>query len=419
MEKTATPPKESIDLPRRRAIKSAGAAMAAATAAAFAPAYAKGGKNMNGPASKLAVDITKPIPAKAWAAPDVGKPLAPWDIVRRPVGAHDVLLDVLYCGICHSDIHTVNNDWEKTQGKPPYPIVPGHEIIGRVIAVGKKVTKFRVGDIGGVGCMVDSCGTCANCLADREQVCTGNGKIPRTTFTYGSTDFISGGYTHGGYSDKLVVTEKFVIRIPPGMDLARTAPLLCAGITTFSPIVHWQVKPGQKVGVVGLGGLGHMAVKLAAAKGAEVTIFTTTPGKLKDAKKLGAKEAVLWSDHDAFRRLAGSFDFLVSTVPQSYPMQPFIDLLKLDATLCNVGALAMLDNTAISGTALAFGRKSLAGSMIGGIAETQETIDFCAARNIGADIELVGVNDINRAYQRVIDKDVRYRFVIDMASLKS
>jgi uncharacterized zinc-type alcohol dehydrogenase-like protein len=410
---------ETIDTQRRHALKTAGAALAAATAAAFVSAHARaeGEKAMSEAASKI--DLTKPIPARAFAAPDVGKPLAPWDIVRRPVGAHDVLLEVLYCGICHSDIHTVNNDWADTQGKPPYPIVPGHEIIGRVIAVGKKVTKFRVGDIGGVGCMVDSCGTCANCLADREQVCTGNDKIPRTTFTYGSTDFLFRGYTHGGYSDKLVVTEKFVIRIPPGMDLARTAPLLCAGITTFSPLVHWQVKPGQNVGVIGLGGLGHVAVKLAAAKGANVTIFTTTPGKVNDAKKLGAKEAVLWSDQAAFRRLAGSFDFLIATVPHSFPMQPFIDLLKLDATLCNVGALGLLSDTSISGTMLAFGRKSLAGSMIGGIAETQEVIDFCAARNIGADIELIGVNDINRAYQRVIGKEVRYRFVIDMATMKA
>jgi alcohol dehydrogenase (NADP+) len=269
-----------------------------------------------------------------------------------------------------------------------------------------------VGDIGGVGCMVNSCGACENCLADREQNC-----LKGTTFTYDSTDRVSGGQTFGGYSNKIVVTEKFVIRIPPGADLAATAPLLCAGITTFSPMQHWRVTPGQRVGVVGLGGLGHMAVKLGVARRAEVTVFTTSPGKIADARRLGARDAVLWSDTEAMKRLANRFDWIISTAPESYPMQPFVDLLKLDATLVNVGALGQLQG--LDGMAQGFGRKSLAGSMIGGIAETQEVIDYCASRNIKADIELIRPEEINRAYERILNKDVRYRFVIDTAALKA
>src|SRR4051812_26212003 len=346
-----------------------------------------------------------PSRVRAFAVTGASRPFSQIEIERRAVGPNDVLLDILYAGICHSDIHTVRGDW----GAPNYACVPGHEIVGRVRAVGRNVTKFKVGDIGGVGCMVNSCGTCENCLADREQNCL-NG----TTFTYDSTDRVSGGQTYGGYSDKIVVTEKFVICIPPGADLAATAPLLCAGITTFSPMQHWRVTPGQRVGVVGLGGLGHMAVKLGVARKADVTVFTTSPNKIADAKRLGAKEAVLSTDGEAMKRLANRFDWIISTVPVSYPMQPFMDLLKLDATLVNVGALGQLDG-GLSGMALGFGRKSLAGSMIGGIAETQEVIDYCAARNIKADIELIGPEEIDRAYARVVNKDVRYRFVIDMA----
>jgi uncharacterized zinc-type alcohol dehydrogenase-like protein len=315
---------------------------------------------------------------------------------------------VLYCGICHSDIHIVRSEWRPTR----YPCVPGHEIIGRVQAVGSAVTKFKVGDIGGVGCMVDSCGTCENCLVDREQHCL-NG----TTFTYDSTDRVTGGHTFGGYSDKVVVTERFVIRIPPGADLAATASLLCAGITTCSPMQHWKLAAGQRVGVIGLGSLGHMAVKLAAARRAAVTVFTTSPSKIADARRLGAREAVLWSDDAAMKRHVNQFDLMIATVPKAFPMQPFMDLLKLDATLVHVGALDQLQG--LNGMALGFGRKSLAGSMIGGIAETQAVIDYCAARNIKADIALIRPEDINRAYERVVNKDVRYRFVIDMASLKS
>lgn len=356
-------------------------------------------------------DIGKgPFPARAYAAASETNPLAPIQIQRRALGSNDVLIDILYCGICHSDIHIVRSDWEPAN----YPVVPGHEIIGRVQAVGNAVTKFKVGDIAGVGCMVDSCRVCENCQGDREQNCL-NG----TTFTYDSPDQRgTAPVTYGGYSDKLVVTEHFAIRIPPGMDLAATAPLLCAGITTFSPMQHWRVEGGQRVGVIGLGGLGHMAVKLAVARKADVTLFTTTPGKVADAKRLGAREAVLWNDAAAMKRLANSFDFLIATVPESFSMQPFLDLLKLDATLVNVGALGTLP-AGLSGMAMGFGRKSLAGSMIGGIAETQEVIDYCAARNIKADIELVRPEQINRAYERVINKDVRYRFVIDMASIKS
>jgi uncharacterized zinc-type alcohol dehydrogenase-like protein len=332
------------------------------------------------------------------------------NITRRTIGPRDVLIDVLCCGVCHSDIHQVRNEWPSS-APTTYPCIPGHEIVGRVLAVGSQVTKFKVGDAAGVGCMVDADLTCDNCLNDREQNCLGG-----TTFTYNSPDKLSGGQTFGGYSDKIVVKEHFVIRIPPGADLAATAPLLCAGITTFSPMQHWKLRAGQRVGVIGLGGLGHVAVKLAAARKAEVTVFTTSPGKLADAKRLGAREAVLWSDADAMKRLAGKLDLLISTVPEAYPMQPFMDVLKLDGTLVNVGALNQLEG--LNGMALAFGRKSLAGSMIGGIAETQEVIDYCASRDIKPDIELIRPEQINAAYDRVKGKDVRYRFVIDFASTK-
>jgi alcohol dehydrogenase (NADP+) len=289
-----------------------------------------------------------------------------------------------------------------------YPCVPGHEIIGRVEAVGSAVTKFKVGDIGGVGCMVASCGTCENCLADREQNC-----LKGATFTYNSPDRAMGENTLGGYSEKMVVSERFVIRIPPGADLAATAPLLCAGITTFSPMQHWKLSSRQRVGVIGLGGLGHMAVKLAAARKAEVTVFTTSPGKIADARRLGAQEAVLWSDTAAMKRLANRIDLLIATVPQAFPMQPFMDVLALDGTLVNVGALNQLEGGLI-GMSMAFGRKSLAGSVIGGIAETQEVVDYCASRGIKADVELIRPEQINQAFDRVVSKDVRYRFVIDM-----
>ncbi len=276
-------------------------------------------------------------------------------------------------------------------------------------AVGAKVTKFAVGEIGGVGCLVDSCRVCDPCRIDREQNC-----VKGATFTYNSPDqHGSAPVTYGGYADKVVVTEHFVIRIPPGADLAATAPLLCAGVTTFSPMQHWRLAGGQRVGVVGLGGLGHMAVKLAVARKAEVTVFTTSPGKRQDAVRMGAKEAVLWDDAAATKRLANSFDLLISTVPKAYPMGPFVALLRADATLVNVGA--MEEFTGVTGMDLVKARNTIAGSMIGGIAETQEVIDYCTARNIKADIELIAPEDINQAFDRVVKKDVRYRFVIDMA----
>jgi uncharacterized zinc-type alcohol dehydrogenase-like protein len=349
-----------------------------------------------------------PYSTKAYGTTGVTAPLKPMIIQRRTLGPHDVLLDVLYCGICHSDIHQARNEWPATV-PTTYPVVPGHEIIGRVRAVGNQVTEFRVNDIGGVGCMVDSCRACENCLSDREQNCL-NG----TTFTYNSPDKVSGGLTYGGYSDKMVVKEHFVVRIPPGVDLPAMAPLLCAGITTFSPMRYWKVEPGQRVGVIGFGGLGHMAVKLAVAHRAEVTVFTTTSGKISDARSMGARDAVLWSDEAGMKRYMNQFDLMISTVPRAYPMQQFMNLLRLDGILVNVGALEQLKD--LDGMLIGFGRKSLAGSMIGGIAETQEVIDYCVAHNIKADIELIRPDQINEAFDRVVKKDIRYRFVIDMTA---
>jgi uncharacterized zinc-type alcohol dehydrogenase-like protein len=326
-------------------------------------------------------------------------------IMRRAVGPNDVHLDVLYCGICHSDIHQ-NRDDTPSQ-RTTFPCVTGHEIIGRVRAVGGAVTKFKVGDIGGVGAMVDSCGTCKQCLAGREMNCE-NG----ATFTYNVPDKVSGGMTFGGYSEGIVVAEHFVLRVSPGVNLAATAPLLCAGITTFSPMQHWKLETGQRVGIIDLGGLGHVAVKLAASRGADVTIFTTSPSKVTDARRLGAREAVLWSDTAAIERLASKFDLLISTVPQPYSLQPFVNLLGLDGTLVNVGVLEGLEN--INGLSMIFWRRSVAGSVIGGIPETQAMLDYCALRKITADIELIRPDQINEAFDRVVKKDVRYRFVIDM-----
>jgi uncharacterized zinc-type alcohol dehydrogenase-like protein len=327
-----------------------------------------------------------PFQVGAYGVKSATSPLEPLQIQRRAVGPKDVLLDVLYCGICHTDIHYARNEWAVTR----YPCVPGHEIVGRVQAVGGAVTKFKVGDVAGVGTIVDSCLTCENCLADREQNCL-NG----VTFTYNSPVRGSGGHAFGGYSEKIVVAEHFVIRIPPGADLPATAPLLCAGITTFSPMQHWKLGAGQRVGVIGLGGLGHVAVKLAVARKADTTVFTTSPGKVADAQRLGARDAVLWSDAETMKRLANRFDLMISTVPKAYPMQRFVELLKLDATLVNVGALE--DPQGVSGRGLIFGRRSMAGSMVGGIAETQQVVDYCTARNIKAEIELIRPDQINQA----------------------
>lgn len=359
-------------------------------------------------AAQIAVAAGEGFSSRAYAASSATSGLSPVDIMRRPLRPDDVLLDILYCGVCHSDIHFARGEW----GPIVAPTVPGHEIIGRVRAVGNSVTRYKVGDIGGVGCMVDSCGTCDNCKRGLQQYCLNH----KAVFTYDSVDPTTGKPTLGGYSDKIVVKEDFVIRIPPHADLAATAPLLCAGITTFSPMQHWKLAAGQRVGIIGLGGLGHVAVKLAVARKAEAIVFTSSPGKLEDAKRLGAKDAVLSSNQEALRRYANSLDLIIATVPRSFPMQPFIDLLQFDGTLVNLGALDTLKQE-ISGVGLALGRKSLAGSIIGGIPETQEVIDYCVSRNIKADIELIRIQDINKAFDRVVGKDVRYRFVIDMSSL--
>ena len=385
---------------RRNFLISGAAALAAAplgSAAAAAVTQGRGASAVTG----------ERIPAVAWGVTSARGEVQRLSISRRPVGPGDVLMDVLYSGICHSDIHTAHS-----RGPAPFPRVPGHEIIGRVRGIGRAVTRFRAGDIVGVGTMVDSCGICANCRAERHQNClNADRQRSGTTFTYSSEDRHTGENTLGGYSDRMVVNDRFVFRIPHRADLPSMAPVLCAGVTTYSPLRHWQVKAGQRVGVVGLGGLGHLAVKLANALGAEVTAFTTTRGKLADATRLGARHAFLWTDTAALNRLANSFDLILAAVPQPFPLQPFIDLLKLDATLVNVGALGELQG--VNGLALVMGRKRLAGSLVGGVAETQELIDLTAARNIKADVELIRPDQINQAWERVVNKDVRYRFVID------
>jgi len=385
-----------------------GLVLGGATLMAGAALVAVSGEaNAQSRSTTVAAAAIRPFPVRAWGNDSATSPITVRQIMRRAIGPNDVHLDVLYCGICHSDIHQ-NRDDTPSQ-RTTFPVVTGHEIIGRVRAIGSAVTKFKVGDIGGVGAMVDSCGTCKQCLAGREMNCEKG-----ATFTYNTPDKISGGMTSGGYSEGIVVAEHFVLRISPGVNLAATAPLLCAGITTFSPMQHWELEAGQRVGVIGLGGLGHVAVKLAASRGADVTIFTTSPGKVADAQRLGAREAVLWSDTVAMKRLAGQFDLLISTVPQPYPMQPFIDVLGLDGTLVNVGVIDGLQD--INGLSLIFSRKSVAGSVIGGIPETQALLDYCALRNITADIELVRTNQIDEAMNRMLNKNVRYRFVIDMAA---
>lgn len=387
------------DMDRRKVIFTGGAAAAALIAAPLLGAS-------KAQAAERAVTAAELKSVSAYGAASATSPLMPMQIKRRAPGPNDVVLDILYAGICHSDVHQARDEWPKT-AKTIYPVVPGHENIGRVIAVGKNVTKFKVGDIGGVGCLVNSCGQCENCLADREQNCSEG-----ATFTYNSPEKGMDTPTYGGYSSKMVVAEHFVVRIPPGVNLAACAPLLCAGITTFSPIRHWNPKPGAKVGVVGLGGLGHMALKLGVAHRLDMTIFTTSPGKVADAKKMGAKEVVISTDAEAMKKQANKHDLIISTVPQAYPMQPIMDALKLDGTLVNVGAMNDLEG--LNGMLLAFGRKSLAGSVIGGIAETQEVIDFCASRKITSEIELIKPSEINRAYDRIVNKDIKYRFVIDM-----
>ena len=343
---------------------------------------------------------------KGYAAQSKSSPIAPWEFDRREVGPRDVQVEIAYCGVCHSDLHQARDEW----GGSVFPMVPGHEIVGRVKAVGADVTKFKVGDLAGVGVMVDSCRNCESCRTGLEQYCDTGG----TVFTYNSR-FPDGSEAYGGYSDNIVVDESFVLSISPKLDLAAAAPLLCAGITTYSPLRHWNVQPGQKVGVVGLGGLGHMALKFAHAFGAHVTQFTTSPGKEADAKRLGADEVVLTRDPEALKPLAGTFDFILDTVSAPHDLNMYLNLLKRDGAMVLVG----LPDTpaAVSAFPLAGKRRTLAGSNIGGVAETQEMLDFCAEHNIVSDIEMTPISKINDAYERMLKNDVKYRFVIDMATL--
>lgn len=347
--------------------------------------------------------------AKAYSAASATSPLASTTISRREPTEHDVQIDILFCGICHSDLHQVRDEWS---GFMPtvYPCVPGHEIVGRVTAVGSAVTKFAAGDLAAVGCLVDSDGTCQQCLDGFEQFC------PNATFTYNAPDKHTGAVTYGGYSDSIVVDERFVLRVPANLDLAGVAPLLCAGITTYSPLRHWDVSAGKTVGVVGLGGLGHMAVKFAHAFGAHVVVFTTSENKREDALRLGADEVVMSRDAAEMEKRAGTLDFILNTVAVVHDVNAYIHLLKRDGTMTLVGAPQ--DPQAVAAIGLLFGRKSLAGSLIGGIAETQEMLDFCGEHGITADVEVIPIQKVNEAYERLLKSDVKYRFSIDMASLK-
>ncbi|WP_026449979.1 NAD(P)-dependent alcohol dehydrogenase [Aequorivita capsosiphonis] len=348
------------------------------------------------------------ITTKAYGAISEKEPLKPLDIKRREVGENDVKLEISFCGVCHSDIHTVRNEW----GGSKYPVVPGHEIIGRISKVGQNVKNFKEGDLVGVGCMVDSCQECEQCKKDLEQLCDKG-----ATFTYNSEDkYLKGERTYGGYATQIVVDKEFILRIPENIEAAAAAPLLCAGITTWSPLKHWNVKKGDKVGVIGLGGLGHMGVKFANALGANVVMITTSPSKAEDAKKLGAHEVLISNDEAEMKKHKNSFDFILNTIPVGHRMDPYIALLKYDATMVLVGAIEPLDP--FHGGGLIRGRKRISGSLIGGIKETQKMLDFCGAHNIVSDIEMIDIKDINEAYDRVVKGDVKYRFVIDMASLK-
>jgi uncharacterized zinc-type alcohol dehydrogenase-like protein len=346
--------------------------------------------------------------AAGFAAHSATAPLKLFHFERRDPGPTDVHIDILFCGVCHSDIHTVRNEWKGTT----YPCVPGHEIVGRVVKTGNKVKKFKAGDLAGVGCMVDSDRSCPACKQHEEQFCTGG-----ATFTYNSPDkHIPGAQTYGGYSNQIVVDEHFVLRVSDKLDLAATAPLLCAGITTFSPLRHWKVGKGQKVGIVGLGGLGHMGVKFSHAFGAHTVLFTTSPGKTADAKRLGADEVVISKNPAEMQKHRNSFDFILNTVAAPHALDPFLELLKLNGTMCMVGAPSE-PHPSPNMFNLIFGRHALAGSLIGGIKQTQEMLDFCADHGIVSDIEQIPMQKINEAYERMLKSDVKYRFVIDMGSL--
>jgi len=344
---------------------------------------------------------------KAYAAESATTPLGPFSIERREPTPKDVEIDILYCGVCHSDLHFVRNEW----GMTTYPVVPGHEILGRVTRVGSDVAKFKPGDLAAVGCLVDSCRSCSSCEQGLEQFCL-NGAV----FTYNGEDKHSGGLTYGGYSEKIVTDEAFVLKVPDNLDPAGAAPLLCAGITTYSPLRKWGAGKGKKVGIVGLGGLGHMGVKFAHAFGAHTVLFTTSPGKVADGKALGANEVIISKNEEEMAAHAGSFDMILDTVSAEHDLNVYLSLLKLDGALVMVGAPP--NPLPVAVFSLLFPRKSLAGSLIGGIPETQEMLDFCGKHNIVCDIELIKMSEINTAYERMLKSDVKYRFVIDMASLK-
>jgi len=348
--------------------------------------------------------------AKAYAAASATSPLARTTIQRRDPTPDDVQIDILFCGICHSDLHQVRDEWR--QFLPTvYPCVPGHEILGRVTKVGSSVTKFKPGDLAAVGCMVDSDGTCAECKAGLEQFCA------NATYTYNLPDKHLGGVTYGGYSESIVVDQRFVLRVPENLDPAAAAPLLCAGITTYSPLRHWGITQGKKVGVVGLGGLGHMGVKLAHALGAHVVVFTTTPNKKDDAHRLGADEVVVSKDANEMQKHAGSFDFILDTVSADHDINAYLALLRRDGNLTLVGAPEK--PLAVAAFNVIMGRRRLSGSSIGGIRETQEMLDFCGKHNITSDVEVIPIQKVNEAYERLLKSDVKYRFSIDMVSLKA
>ena len=347
--------------------------------------------------------------ALSYAAFAADKPLAPFTFNRRQLRPDDVAIEILYCGVCHSDLHFARNDWGMSQ----YPVVPGHEIVGRVSSVGDKVSRFKAGDLVGVGCMVDSCRTCAACKDGVEQYC-----LEGFTMTYGSEDRQDGTMTQGGYSDSIVVSEHFVLQMPDGIDLASAAPILCAGVTTYSPLKHHGVGKGHKVGVIGMGGLGHMGVKLAKALGAEVTVFTRSDAKVEEAKRNGADHVVVSSDQTQMDAVAETFDFMLDTVPVQHDLNPYLTSLKYDGTHIIVGLLEPIE-PAIEAFNLVFKRRVVAGSLIGGIAETEELLKLCADQGITCDIEMLDINNINEGFERMEKGDVRYRFVIDMATLKN
>ncbi len=350
------------------------------------------------------------INAKAYSTVSPTSPLAPAVIERRGPTETDVQIEILFCGICHSDLHYSRNEWSSIM-TTVYPCVPGHEIVGRVTAVGSAAAKFKKGDLVGVGCLVDSDGTCPSCKEGLEQFC------PNQVWTYGGPDKHLGGTTLGGYSDTIVVDEKFVLRVPENLDLAAVAPLLCAGITTYSPMRHWGVGPGTKVGIVGLGGLGHMGVKFSHAMGARTVVFTTSAGKVEDAKRLGADEVVISTNADEMQKHTSSFDYILNCVSANHDIDPYINLLARDGNMTMVGAPEKPQSFTSFG--LLAGRRSISGSPIGGIAETQEMLDFCGKHNITSDVEVIAIQQVNEAYERLLKADVKYRFSIDMASLKS